>query len=150
MKQMEMINMNEMNIPALSVNEFIWVMCETYLSCYKNNIPFSKPKPPFLWGGIGIGKSQAIQEIAENLRQKTGKKVIVIDVRLSMQSPVELQGLLMPGADKKSTEYLPQKTYLFGTARMCSICCFMMNLHLHRRQYRPPRMKSFWTEKSDS
>lgn len=114
MNQMEMVDMKDMNIPVLSVKEFIWVMRETLLACYKNKIPFSMPKPPFLWGGIGIGKSQAIREIADELRKETGKEVIVIDVRLSTQSPVELQGLLMPSEDKKTTEYKPQKTYLFN------------------------------------
>lgn len=113
MEQMETLNVNDMNIPTLTVDEMIEVMADTYLTCIRDGMPVSRPKPIYMWGGIGIGKSQAVKELAERLKQKTGKRVEVVDVRLSTQSPVELQGLLMPSKDRETTEYIPQKTYQF-------------------------------------
>ena len=113
MNNVEMINVSDMNVPSLSVEEILKVITDTYCACLDKGIPFSKPKPIYLWGGMGIGKSQAIQEFADVLRKEKGHSVVVKDIRLSNQSPVEIQGLLMPSEDKSYTEYLPQRTYQF-------------------------------------
>mgnify|MGYP001027399894 CR=1 FL=1 len=54
----------------------------------------------FLKGQPGVGKSQAVYHIAENLKQNLNQEVHVIDVRLLMFNPVDLRGI--PVADHKN------------------------------------------------
>ncbi len=102
------------NIQELSVGAFVDMMTESYLSCIRNGIPVGKEGAPvFLWGPTGIGKSDAIKEIAKRLEKEAQKEVRVVDVRLSTQSPMDIKGLLLPSEDRKSSVYTPLSTYQF-------------------------------------
>ena len=59
-----------------------------------------------LWGPPGIGKSQGVREIADNIKAKTGKKVHITDVRLLLFNPVDLRGIPTANADKTLAVWL--------------------------------------------
>jgi len=56
--------------------------------------------PVFLWGFPGIGKSQAVQQLAKEDAEKSGKPVGFKDVRLTTLDPTDLRGL--PVVDRES------------------------------------------------
>ena len=61
---------------------------------------------PMLWGQPGIGKSEAVQQYADCLRDRLGREVIVHDVRLTLYSAVDLKGLPVPNEDKTESIWL--------------------------------------------
>jgi hypothetical protein len=48
---------------------------------------FTKKRPVFLWGPPGIGKSDIIHQIGENM------EALVIDIRLSLWEPTDIKGI---------------------------------------------------------
>ena len=95
---MKMENTNT-NIPAVTVNDFIQMMTRLYSGAVQRGIPFKSIATPFLWGPAGIGKSEAILQVAKALEAQTKKSVTVTDVRLLLFSPVDLRGI--PVADER-------------------------------------------------
>ena len=60
-------------------------------------------KVPFIKGSPGIGKSDIIRQVAENLNLK------VIDFRLSQADPTDLQGF--PGVENKRSTFYPSEVF---------------------------------------
>lgn len=56
---------------------------------------------PFLWGPPGIGKSTIVKELAK------AEKYELIDLRLSLLSPVDLRGLPVVDKDNKQASWYP-------------------------------------------
>lgn len=48
------------------------------------------------WGPPGVGKSEGIKTLAKELEAKTGKRVVIHDVRLLLFNPVDLRGIPVP------------------------------------------------------
>ena len=59
-----------------------------------------------LWGPPGVGKSQAIRQIAREIEENTGKRVEVTDVRLLLFNPIDLRGIPTSNADKTLAVWL--------------------------------------------
>ena len=64
-----------------------------------------------LWGQPGVGKSQAIRQIASNITKDTGKKVNICDVRLLLFNPIDLRGI--PVANESKTLAVWLKPQIF-------------------------------------
>ena len=64
-----------------------------------------------LWGPPGVGKSQAVKCIAEKVAERTGRKVVVTDVRLLLFNPVDLRGIPTANADKTLAVWLKPKIF---------------------------------------
>lgn len=73
---------------------------------HQNNTPLRSFPSVMLWGPPGIGKSQGVREIADNIKAKTGKKVHITDVRLLLFNPVDLRGIPTANADKTLAVWL--------------------------------------------
>ena len=84
---------NEMNIPSLSVQTMVKTLCTLYVSAIRSNCRLNRIPSVFLWGAPGVGKTQGVYEIADEIEEKTGKKVVVIDIRLLLYGPTDLRGL---------------------------------------------------------
>ena len=84
---------NKMNIPSLSVQTMVKTLCTLYVSAIRSNCRLNRIPSVFLWGAPGVGKTQGVYEIAHEIEEKTGKKVVVIDIRLLLYGPTDLRGL---------------------------------------------------------
>lgn len=71
----------------------------------------SQAKPMMLWGAPGIGKSDTVRAVAEQLSKVHGKPCYVHDVRLSLYNPTDLKG--MPYADKENKKTIWLKPEIF-------------------------------------
>lgn len=60
-----------------------------------------KQRPVFMWGAPGIGKSDVIGQIAEDM------KLELRDVRLSLLDPIDLKGFPVVDTVKKQMKWLP-------------------------------------------
>ena len=64
-----------------------------------------------LWGPPGVGKSQAIRQIAKKIEDSTGKSVNVTDVRLLLFNPIDLRGIPTSNADKTLAIWLKPQIF---------------------------------------
>ena len=60
---------------------------------------------------IGVGKSQAVRQIASVIEDSTGKKVNVTDVRLLLFNPIDLRGIPTSNADKTLAVWLKPQIF---------------------------------------
>jgi len=98
-------------IPAISVDKSVNLLKRMYVNAINNNINFKTLPSPFLWGSMGLGKSQAIRELARKIEAETKKRVNVIDVRLILFNPVDLRGIPTANADKTLSVWLKPKIF---------------------------------------
>ncbi len=64
-----------------------------------------------LWGAPGVGKSQGVRQIAKEIERKTGKRVIVTDVRLLLFNPVDLRGIPTANAERTLAVWLKPQIF---------------------------------------
>lgn len=107
---MKMENTN-MNIPGVTVNDFIDMTSRLYVSAVTKGVSFKSIPTPFLWGPAGIGKSEAIGQVAKRLETETGKSVSVTDVRLLLFSPVDLRGIPVADERREFSNWLMPKIF---------------------------------------
>lgn len=104
--------MSEMsNMPTVSVGNLIdeyTALCSAVIASGKS---FAKLPAWFLWGPPGVGKSDAIKQIAHNLEERTGKKVVITDIRLLLFSPIDLHGVPIADESREFTKWLMPKFF---------------------------------------
>lgn len=94
------------NIPEVTVNHLVDMLANLYANAVSKGVSFKKIFSPFLWGPPGIGKSQAVYQLAETLEKVTSKKVNVIDVRLLLFTPPDVRGVPVPDEERRFTKWL--------------------------------------------
>lgn len=99
------------NIPILPVNQLIEELTMVYGKIIENNMPINTMPSVMLWGPPGVGKSQAIKQIAANIEERTGKKVNVTDVRLILFNPIDLRGIPTANEDKTLAVWLKPQIF---------------------------------------
>lgn len=95
-----------MNIPELSVSDVVKHLSVLYANAVKDGIPFKALPTAFLWGAAGIGKSDGVRQLANELNKMTNKKIEVTDVRLLLFSPVDLRGVPVADEHRRFTNWL--------------------------------------------
>lgn len=98
--------MTNMYIPEMSVTNAINELATIYIPLINGNLSYASIPSPFLWGPPGVGKSDGINELAELLSDKTGKTVIVTDIRLLLFSPIDLRGVPVADETRQFTDWL--------------------------------------------
>ena len=99
------------NMPILSVESTIKTLSASYCEVIKKDISPKVLPSVMLWGPPGVGKSQAIRQIAKNIEGETGKKTIVTDVRLLLFNPIDLRGIPTANADKTLAIWLKPQIF---------------------------------------
>lgn len=102
---------NESNLTLLNVNQVVSLLSRAYIKLIKSGTPLKSFPSVMLWGPPGIGKSQGVREIAENICAKTGKKATITDVRLLLFNPVDLRGIPTANADKTLAVWLKPQIF---------------------------------------
>jgi len=96
----------------LNTASFIDVLSRSFTAYSKQNIIYRHPSV-FVQGQPGIGKSQAIFKIADNLKKALNKDVYVNDIRLLLFNPVDLRGIPVPNHEKKEAVWLKPEVFRF-------------------------------------
>lgn len=94
-----MIENKNTNVPETSVGAVVETLTSLYVNAIMNNIPLKTLPAPFFWGPFGVGKSEGVRQLADNIQKATGKRVFVTDVRLLLFSPVDLRGVPIASKD---------------------------------------------------
>lgn len=106
--------MNEIKlsgIPSMTVENIVSELSEAYCTLIEKSIPLKTFPSVMLWGPPGVGKSQAIRQLADKIEHSTGKKVIVTDVRLLLFNPIDLRGIPTSNADKTLAVWLKPQIF---------------------------------------
>lgn len=99
------------NMPILSVEKTIKHLSNIYCEIVKKGISPKVLPSVMLWGPPGVGKSQAIRQIAKNIKKNTGKETRITDVRLLLFNPIDLRGIPTSNADKTLAIWLKPQIF---------------------------------------
>lgn len=104
-------NVNLGNVPVVNVSNAVDKLSAMYTSFIKKGLDLTGVPSVMMWGPPGIGKSQAVAQIASRIERDTGKKVNMIDIRLLLFNPVDLRGI--PTANDSRTLAVWLKPQIF-------------------------------------
>lgn len=99
------------NIPSMHVGKMVEKLSSAYCTIIQNNYPIKTMPSVMLWGPPGVGKSQAVRQIAKEIGERTGKRVNVTDVRLLLFNPIDLRGIPTANADKTLAVWLKPQIF---------------------------------------
>ena len=99
------------SIPNLSVEKAIKNLSMMYANVINGGISLRLMPSVMLWGQPGVGKSQAIRELALELKSLTKKEVYITDVRLLLFNPVDLRGIPTVNNDRTLAIWLKPKIF---------------------------------------
>lgn len=96
---------------SLSVTSVIKSVSNLIAKANENHILFKNLPAVMLWGMPGVGKSQAVKAIAEEVQKLTGKRTRTIDVRLLLFNPIDLRGIPIADVTKSFAIWLKPKIF---------------------------------------
>lgn len=99
------------NIPSMNVGKLVESLGEAYCKVINGKLPVKTLPSVMLWGAPGVGKSQAIRQIAKIIQEETGKTTNVTDVRLLLFNPIDLRGIPTSNADKTLAIWLKPQIF---------------------------------------
>ena len=99
------------NIPQMNINRMVDTLSDAYCTVIEHDQPLKLLPSVMLWGPPGIGKSQAVRQIAREIEGETGKSVEVTDVRLLLFNPIDLRGIPTANADKTLAVWLKPQIF---------------------------------------
>ena len=96
---------------TVDVDKLVSLLGNAYSTLINNKKPIAVFPSVMLWGQPGVGKSQAIRQIATLIEEKTGKHVNVTDVRLLLFNPIDLRGIPVADAQRQLAVWLKPKIF---------------------------------------
>lgn len=104
-------DMKMSNIPSMNVNRIVDALCDAYCAIINGGQMLKLLPSVMLWGPPGVGKSQAIRQLAKRITDQTGKQSFVTDVRLLLFNPIDLRGIPTANADKTLAVWLKPQIF---------------------------------------
>lgn len=98
-------------IPALTVGNMVQQLAGAYVSLIRKGAALKVMPSVMLWGPPGVGKSQAVRQIAKEIELETGKRTHVTDVRLLLFNPIDLRGIPTANEDKTLAVWLKPQIF---------------------------------------
>ena len=99
------------NLPIMSIERTVNMLSGSYLSVIESGLSPKVLPSVMLWGPPGVGKSQAVRQIAKNIETESGKHVEVTDVRLLLFNPIDLRGIPVASEDRTLAVWLKPKIF---------------------------------------
>lgn len=106
-----------MNVPTMTVGTLVERLAETYSAVINKDLPMRVLPSVMLWGAPGVGKSQAIRQVAKEIELNTGKRTVVTDVRLLLFNPIDLRGIPTANADKTLAIWLKPQIFQMSDSK---------------------------------
>ena len=94
------------SVPMLTVEKTVELLAKAYCTVISGGLPLRTVPSAMLWGPPGIGKSQAVRQLAAEISEQTGKATHITDVRLLLFNPIDLRGIPTANADKTLAVWL--------------------------------------------
>ncbi len=99
------------NVPSMNIGKIIKKLSNAYSTVINSEMPVKTLPSVMLWGAPGVGKSQAVRQLAKEIEENTGKKTVVTDVRLLLFNPIDLRGIPTSNADKTLAVWLKPQIF---------------------------------------
>lgn len=99
------------NIPQMTIGAVVERLAGAYGALIGRGLPLRTMPSVMLWGPPGVGKSQAVRQLAAQLEREQGKRVHVTDVRLLLFNPIDLRGIPTANADKTLAIWLKPQIF---------------------------------------
>ena len=99
------------NVPEMSIGRLVDRLAEAYGAVINAGLPVRTVPSVMLWGPPGVGKSQAVRQLADRIADRTGKRTVVTDVRLLLFNPIDLRGIPTSNAEKTLAVWLRPKLF---------------------------------------
>lgn len=99
------------SIPSMNVNRIVDTLSDAYCAILQQGQQLKLLPSVMLWGPPGVGKSQAIRQLAKRITEQTGKQTHVTDVRLLLFNPIDLRGIPTANADKTLAVWLKPQIF---------------------------------------
>lgn len=93
-------------VPSADIDTLIGILSDIYSEAVNERVDFFKIPSVMLWGPPGVGKTQAVRQVAEQIMRRTGKTAVVTDVRLLLFNPIDLRGIPTANEDKTLAVWL--------------------------------------------
>lgn len=106
-----MTDIKNNNVPTMDVDTLIKNFSTAYSKIINNKIPIKTFPSVMLWGAPGVGKSQAVRQMAKEIELQTGKTAVVTDVRLLLFNPIDLRGIPTANEDKTLAVWLKPQIF---------------------------------------
>ena len=95
----------------MTISQMVNQLSFAYISLVRNNLSLKRFPSVMIWGQPGVGKSQGVKQIANEISLATNKKVEITDVRLLLFNPVDLRGIPTANEDKTLAVWLKPKIF---------------------------------------
>jgi len=105
------MELSKENLPHISAGGVVKTLSDLYVSMIDGKVPFKVAPSVMLWGPPGIGKSQAVHQLADEITDRTGKRAVVTDVRLLLFNPVDLRGIPTANAERTLAVWLKPEIF---------------------------------------
>ena len=99
------------NVPSMSIGKTVEQLRDAYCTIINAGLPLKTLPSVMLWGPPGVGKSQAIRQLAKEIEASTGKRTVVTDVRLLLFNPIDLRGIPTANQDKTAAIWLKPQIF---------------------------------------
>ena len=99
------------NMPSMTVGKLVEQLSGAYTTVLNARLPVATVPAVMLWGPPGVGKSQAVRQVAKEIEKNTGKRVLVTDVRLLLFNPIDLRGIPVANDDRTLAVWLKPKIF---------------------------------------
>lgn len=108
---MSKTDIKQATIATMTVGAIVDQLSAAYIGLIDSGLPVDTLPAVMLWGPPGVGKSQAVRQIAEKITDATGRPTNVIDARLLLFNPIDLRGIPTANAEKTLAVWLKPKIF---------------------------------------
>ena len=103
--------MANINTPEVSTGKLVENVTRYFIRMREADISCEDIRPIMFFGPTGVGKSAAVSQIAAKMEDETGKRIKVVDIRLTSCTITDLIGIPSPDKDKVRTIWLRPEIY---------------------------------------
>lgn len=102
---------NISSIATLTIDQLQKIIQTRVINEFKDKNAVNEIPSFMIWGSPGIGKSDSLKQVAENIAKEMNREVVFKDIRLLLFNPVDLRGLPTFDEKRESAKWLKPEDF---------------------------------------